>query len=132
MVGSWSLLLSIFALPPSFELGGKPVETPFPDGSVCGDELRQLLERLRAQRVQTPPAFRPDDYEVGFLEDRQLPRDAGLADVDDLDQLVDRALAAAQRVDDAAPGRVGQDPEHIGHADIILQRHISSQQYFVM
>src|SRR5205807_6458840 len=112
MVGSWSLLLFIFALPPSFQLGGKPVETPFPDGSISGDELRQLLERLRAQCVQAAPAFRPDDYEVGVLEDRQLPRDAGLADVDDLDQLVDRALAAAQCVDYAPPGRIGQDLEH--------------------
>src|SRR5947209_19430327 len=112
MVGSWSLLLFIFALPPSFQLGGKPVETPFPDGSVRGDELRQLLERLRAQRVEAAPAFRPDDYEVGVLEDRQLPRDPGLADVDQPDPVIDRAVAAALRLDCAGPGRAAQGAEH--------------------
>src|SRR5207247_2530730 len=93
--------------------------------------LCKLSKRFRANRVQPLPALRPGYYEDAVLEDRQLPRHSGLADVDHLDQLANRSLAAAQRVDDPSPGRVGQNLEHVGHRHILLQRYISCQQYVV-
>src|SRR5207245_1568138 len=52
-----------------------------------------------------------------------------LAYINQFYQLIDRAFPIAKGVDEAAPGRVGQDLEHVGHDDILLQRDISCQQY---
>src|SRR2546427_1019893 len=117
MDGSFALLLVV--LTPPVELGGKPVESPLPDGPVRGHELRELAKRLRAERVQPSPSRGPNDHEVGVFQDRQLPRDTRLPDIDHLYQLVDRAFSLAEGVDQSAPGRVGQDLEYVGHDDIL-------------
>src|SRR2546426_12531868 len=72
---------------------GEPVEARLPQVSVPAHPIVKLAERLRAQRVEPPPAIRTDADESGPLEDRELPRNARLADVDDFDQLVHGALA---------------------------------------
>src|SRR5256885_9687512 len=130
MAGSFVFLLAVLVLASRLERGAKPVETPLPDRTVPRDELGKFPERLRAQGIEATPAFGPDGYEIGVLQDRQLPRNTRLADVDGLDQLVDGSLARAQGVDDPASGGIGEDLEHVGHADILPQQHISRQQYF--
>src|SRR5436305_15033178 len=130
MAGSFVFLLVVLVLASPLERGAKPVETPLPDRTVPGDELGKLPERLRAQGIEPAPALGPDGYEIGVLQDRQLPRNTRLTDVDDRDQLVDGSLARAQSVDDPASGGIGQNLKHVGHADILPERHISRQQYF--
>src|SRR6266542_36635 len=112
--------------PPALELGPKPVEPRLPDSAVALHELVQLPERLRAQGVQPAPPLGPHDHEVRVLQDGQLPRHPRLPDIHHTDQLVHRALAGAERLDDAAAGRVGQDLEGVGHA-----RYITSATYVV-
>src|SRR5207249_5678733 len=114
---------------PAFQLGAKPVQPRFPDRAVRGHELRELPKRLRPQRVEPAPTLRPHDDEVRVFQDGQLPRNTGLSDVDDRDQLPHRALPAPQRLHDTTPGRVGKDLKNVGHADILLQRYMSCQRY---
>src|SRR5256885_4462393 len=130
MAGSFVFLLVVLVLASPLERGAKPVETPLPDRTVPGDKLGKLPERLRAQGIEPAPAFGPDGYEIGVLQDRQLPRNTRLTDVDDRNQLVDGSLARAQGVDDPASGGIGQNLKHVGHTDILPQQHISRQQYF--
>src|SRR2546423_10681913 len=120
MAGSFVFLLVVLVLASPLERGAKPVETPLPDRTVPGDELGKLPERFRAQGIEPSPAFGPDGYEIGGLQDRQLPRNARLADVDDRDQLVDGSFAHAEGIDDPTSGGIGQNLKHIGHA-----RHIT-------
>src|ERR1041385_4588066 len=114
-------LLFVISLPATpLELGAQPVQPWLPDRSVGGGELRQLLEGLWPERVEPPAPVRPDGHEIRVLQDGELPRDTGLADVDGLDELADRALPAPQHLDDTTPGRIRQDLENIRHNDILL------------
>src|SRR5579872_2902083 len=115
----------------ALQLAFEPVEPRLPDGSIARRPFGQLAERLRPQRVQPAPALGPDSHEVGVLEDRQLARHSWLPDVDHRHELADRALARSEGFDDAPAGRVGEDLEHVGHGDILLERHMSRQQYFL-
>src|SRR5882672_11244318 len=86
--------------PSSVELRAKPVEAGLPEIAVSVRPIVQLPERLRAQRVQPSPSIRAYPHESGLLQDGELSRDTGLADVDGLHQLAHRALAHAERFDE--------------------------------
>ena len=49
--------------------------------------------------------------ETGLLQNAEMPRYAGLIDIDVLHDIVDRMLTAQQHFNDAEPGWVGQDLE---------------------
>src|SRR3989442_5379835 len=123
---------SSLVLPPrylsSVELRGEPVEARLPQVSVPAHPIVKLAERLRAQRVEPPPAIRTDAHESGLLEDGELPRDARLTDVHDLDQLVHGALARPERLDEATAEGARPHLGDPGHGDILLAQHMSLQQ----
>src|SRR5207245_4319438 len=103
-----------FALPPVLgpgpappvEFCGKPIETSLPHHAVAHHPLVEFPERLRPKCVQSPPALRTDRHELRVLQDRELPRDTGLSDVDNADQLAYGALATSQRLDQPSAGGV--------------------------
>jgi len=47
-------------------------------------------------------------HEAGLVKDAKVPRNTGLIDVDRVDDVVDRVLAAAKHLDDAAARGVGE------------------------
>jgi hypothetical protein len=49
------------------------------------------------------------------IQNTELLRDAGLVDVDLVDQVAHRTLAVAERLEEAPSGRVGEDLEQVGH-----------------
>jgi len=54
-----------------------------------------------------------------------MPRDPGLMGSGDLDEGADLVLAVAQRLDDATPGRVGENLEEVHlHFGIYTPPHI--------
>src|SRR5438034_6838750 len=114
--------------PSSVELPGKPVEAGLPQVAVAARPIIKLAEPLGAQGVQPSPPIRADAHKAGLLKDPELTRDARLADIHDLDQLVHGALARPECLDEAATGWVGQDLEDIGHHDILLAQHMSCQR----
>ena len=113
---------------PSVECYGKPVEAGIPHPAVPRHPIVEFAERLRAQRVESPAALGSNNHEPSVLQDAELPRHTRLADVNGLDQLTHRALAAPERVDQAPAGRVGQDLKDVGHGDILLE-HIEAREF---
>src|SRR2546430_2348609 len=99
---------------PPVEFCRKAIETGLPHRTVAHHPLVEVAERLGPKRVKSPPALRPNDHELRVLQDGELPRDARLPDLDGADQLANGALAAPQRLDEAASGWVGQDLEGVG------------------
>src|SRR5437870_4403820 len=114
---------------PPVEFCRKLFEARFPHRAVAHHPFVQFAERLRPERVEPPTALRTDGHELSVLHDGELPRDTGLSDVDDADQLAHRALTIPQRLDEAASGGVRQDLEGVGHAHTLLLRHMSCQRY---
>ena len=53
-----------------------------------------------------------DANEPTFLQDPEVPRYAGLVNIDVLDNVVDRMLTSPQDFHDAEPGRIPQGLEH--------------------
>src|SRR5262245_5538798 len=95
------------------ECRAEAIETRLPQLPVTGEPGIDLAERLRPQRIQAALPVRPHRDETRLVQDAQVPRDAGLMDAGFLDDVVDLPLAAAQRLDDAAPRRIGQGLEWI-------------------
>src|SRR5881628_2529077 len=112
----------------SVDLRSQPVEAGLPQLAVSVRPIVEFAERLRAERVEPSPAVRTDAHELCLLQDGELPRDAGLTDIDNLDQLAHGALARPERLNEAPTGGVAQDLEDVGHEDILLAQHMSLQQ----
>ena len=107
---------------PFFERGAKTVETFLPKPAVAGEPRVKGAERLRPQRIETALAVRPHRDEACFMEDAQVARDARLMDARAADERADFRLAAAQRVDDAAAGRVAESLKSIYMHDCVYVR----------
>jgi hypothetical protein len=71
----------------------------------------EVPEWFWAKRVEALLALRPDAHESAFLQDAEMPRYAGLVDIDGLHDVVDRMLSAAKHFDDIETRRVGQNSE---------------------
>ena len=93
------------------------IQPGFPQVAVARDPAVELTERRRPQRVQPARALRPDLDESGLAQNPQVPGHAGLVDVDALDDVVHRALAVTQDVDDAAARRIREDFERVDMHD---------------
>jgi hypothetical protein len=71
----------------------------------------EVPKRFRAKRVKPLLSFRPYTHESSLLKDAEMPRYAGLVDVDTLNDVVDRMLAAPEQFNDVESGRIGQGLE---------------------
>lgn len=78
---------------------GELVQTAFPQLPVLAYPRIDISERLRPERVEALLSVGPHLHEPRLLEDAEVPRYARLVDIDVADNLVDRALAAAQDFD---------------------------------
>jgi hypothetical protein len=93
--------------------GGDEVKT---HGGFTPDPLHILLHRLDAQvmeLVDAPSAPRPLHDQARLLEQAQVPRDGGTADRQDICDLLDRALPAAQELHDGAAIGIAERIERV-------------------
>src|SRR5215510_10836021 len=114
--GSSSLLLLLFGgARPTLLLHGRAeaIEPLLPEAAVVGDPGVELLERLRAQRVEPPLSVGTHPDEAGFEQQPQVSRDSGLMDLQALDDVVHLLLSAPQNLDDLAARRISQRFEDI-------------------
>lgn len=103
----------------------KLVETTSPQLPILAQPGIQVPEGLRAKRVKALLALGPDAHESGLLQDAEMPRNAGLVDLDVDDDVIDRMLAAPEDFDDAEPHRVSQGLECLNmHTGVYVQARI--------
>src|SRR5216683_5828937 len=90
------LVLGCTSLLPSLELLGEPIEACLPENSIAVDPSVQLAKRLGAKRVEAFGPVGADLDEARLVQDAQVPRNARLVDVEPVDDIVHRLLAAAK------------------------------------
>ena len=92
-----------------------------PSGQVRAVRLEprvELCQRLGAEPVHATLGVAPDVDEAGVAEHLEMSGDTGLVHPDLFDEVADRALGVADRVEDPSPGGVGdhvEDGERSGH-----------------
>ncbi len=94
------------------------IEAAGPLGAIGLQPRVQFHERLGPEPVQPPLRIAADLHQTGVAQHPQMPGDTRLMHPDALDQLIDRALAVANGIEDAPPGRFGnrvQNIESRGH-----------------
>jgi hypothetical protein len=91
----------------------KPIEPSLPKAAVARHPGIKLAERLGTQRIKAPLSIGPHLNEPRLKQNAQVPRDAGLMDVEPAHYIVHLLLAAAKHFDDAAAGRVGDGLEGV-------------------
>jgi hypothetical protein len=97
----------------SVEHLAEPVEAGLPEASIVGDPRIELTERLRTKRIEALGPLRANLDEARFVQDAEVPRDARLVDVDRVDDIVYRLLAAPEHFYDPTPRAVGQGLEDV-------------------
>ena len=109
------------------ERGSQPVEARLPQAAVLREPLVELAERLRPA-ASRGAAVRPaaSTTKPGFVEDAQVPGDAGLVDARLLHDVVDLPLAAsaAPRRCDGGWGRPGSGKHRRACMCICIYAHI--------
>ena len=104
-----------------------PLERIEPVGPVGAIRLQprvQFHQRFWAEPVQPPLRIAADLHQSGVAQHPQMSRDTRLMHPDQFDQIIDRALAVSNGIEDAPPGRFGnrvKDVESNGHAVNIRQ-----------
>ena len=103
-------------LPGAVEVGFEAVEPVVPGPSVQLQPRVQLLQRLEPGAVAAALAVPAYVDQPCGAQHLQVPGDAGLVHADEVDQLTDRPLLFAHRVEDGQPGRFGDRLEGLGEA----------------
>lgn len=85
------------------------VQTSFPELSILAEPGIEIPERFGAKRVEPLLSVRPRMHEARFLQDPKMARYTRLIDLDVLDDVVYRMLAAPEHFDDVEPRRISQD-----------------------
>src|SRR5688572_29478145 len=75
---------------------------------VAADPRVEIAKRLRPQRVHPPLPVGPHIHEPAFMQDAQVPRHAGLVNLDGRDDVIDRLLAVSEHVHDMEPNGIGK------------------------
>jgi hypothetical protein len=79
----------------------------------------QFHERFRAEPVQPPLRISANLHKAGVAEHLEMSRDTRLMHPDELYQVIDRAFAVTNGIEDAPPGWFGDrvdDVKSSGHA----------------
>jgi hypothetical protein len=87
----------------------KLVKTTIPQLPILAHPGVEIPKGPRAKRIEPLLPFRPHTDETSLMQDAEMPRHARLIDIDILDDVLDRMLAAPEYVYDAQPGWVSQD-----------------------
>ncbi len=104
-----------------------PLERVEPAGPVGAIGLQpgvQFHQRFWAQPVQPPLRIAADIDQTCVAQHPQMSRDTRLMHPDQLDQIIDRALAVPNGIEDAPPRRFGdrvEDVQSSGHPMNICQ-----------
>ena len=91
----------------------KAVETRLPKGAVAADPRIDFAEGLGSQGIEATCAVGTHAHESSLLKDAKVPRNAGLVDVDAIDDVIDLLLAYTQSFEDVSSSRIGQGLENI-------------------
>lgn len=89
------------------------LKTTFPEAAVAGEPGFELAEGVGPQRIQALLSERAHRDEARFIEYPQMSRDSGLMDPRVPDDLAHRLLTAFQRLDNTAPGAIGERLESV-------------------
>ena len=108
------------------------VEMAFESAQVSGPEPAELcqpgvelLKGLWSKRVHPLRSIGTDLDEPRFVQDPEMPRDAGLTDVNGLYDVVHSHLAISKRLDDPTARGVGQGLEDaLGHERLYTHTRI--------
>src|SRR5436853_2122789 len=107
------------------ELIREPIKAGFPQAAILRDPGVELLKGLWSKRVHPPRSIGTDLDEPRFVQDPEMPRDAGLADVNGLYDVVHSHLAISKRLDDPTARGVGQGLEDaLGHERLYTHTRI--------
>src|SRR2546423_15646362 len=93
------------------EVSPERVEALAPEAAVGFQPSVDLLERLGPHPVEPALGVLAHLYQSGLAQHAQVLGDAGLAEMQTLHELVDRALVVADVVEDATAGGLGQNVE---------------------
>ncbi len=83
------------------------VKTTFPELPTAADPCVEVSEGCRTKRIKPLLAFRSHTHQGRFLQNAEMPRYAGLVNIDVLNDVIDRMLAAQEHLHDVEPGWVG-------------------------
>jgi hypothetical protein len=98
-----------------------PLERIEPTGPVGAVRLQpgvEFHERLRTESIQPPLRVSADFHQTRVAQHLQVPGDTRLMHPDSINEVIDRALAVSNSIEDATPGRFGdhvQDVKSGGH-----------------
>src|SRR5262249_62211617 len=84
-----------------------------PEPLVARRPVAHFLERPRVEPIDALPADLLRTHEPGVPEHAQVLRDGGLRHLERFGQLVDRAVAGAEQVEQRATGRIGNRPIYV-------------------
>ena len=100
------------------------IEPAGPVGAIGLQPRVQFHQRLWTQAIEPALRIAADVDQAGVTQHLEMSRDTRLMHADELDQVIDRALAVANGIEDASPGRLGnhvEDVESSGHVMNIRQ-----------
>jgi hypothetical protein len=83
------------------------VETTSPQMPIPLYPSIEVHKGFGAERIEALLALGPDTHESRLLQDTEMPRYAGLVDVDALHNGIDRMLTAPKDFDYPESGRIG-------------------------
>lgn len=86
----------------------KLVKTSFPQLPILAQPGIEVSEWLSAKGIESLLTFGPHTHKPRLLQDPEMPRYTGLIDIDVVDDVVDRMLAASEHFHDVESGRVGK------------------------
>ena len=87
----------------------QPIEMGSPEPAIGSQPLVQVCERLGPDPVQAALRVHPRLHQPRIPEDSQVLRDPRLAEAKLADELTDRLLAIAKRLEDRYPVRLSKD-----------------------
>ncbi len=92
------------------------VDVSGPEAAERGEPGIDLLERLRAQAIETALGVDGRFNETGFAQDAQVPGNGGLRQAEAALDLTHRLLGRDEQIQDGAAVRLGDDFEHRLHS----------------